>query len=227
MPSLSTILLVLTAQLGVSILVRRIRRNTADAKAAVVNAQRELVSQAKEAFFARDCARAVELYTKAIDGAPNDMGLYANRASCLADLGQHDAALVDHARALEIARAGRGKGHEKDAALMAIFFYNTGVTLSQSGNERAAIREFKTALEVDPYYPDAANNIATLLLETRDSDLRDVAQAVGYAEDECARSHNENADHLQTLLAAYTVAGNLAKAEATREILAALQPADS
>lgn len=88
--------------------------------------------------------KAFEAYKKAIEINPSDAGLYNNYALNLAKDKKLDEAKANLAKAAELDPPGAGK-----------YYYNLGALLVNSGQNDAALDEFKKAIDADPEYADA------------------------------------------------------------------------
>jgi tetratricopeptide (TPR) repeat protein len=88
--------------------------------------------------------KAFDAYKKAIEINPTDAGLYNNYALSLAKDKKIDDAKVNLAKAAELDPPGAGK-----------YYYNLGALLVNSGQNDAALDEFKKAIDADPEYADA------------------------------------------------------------------------
>jgi tetratricopeptide (TPR) repeat protein len=88
--------------------------------------------------------KAFDAYKKAIELAPTDAGLYNNYALNLAKDKKLDEAKANLAKAAELDPPGAGK-----------YYYNLGALLVNSGQNDAAMEEFKKAIDADPNYADA------------------------------------------------------------------------
>jgi tetratricopeptide (TPR) repeat protein len=93
---------------------------------------------------AADYDKAFDAYKKAIEINPTDAGLYNNYALNLAKDKKLDEAKVNLAKAAELDPPGAGK-----------YYYNLGALLVNSGQNDAAMEEFKKAIDADPNYADA------------------------------------------------------------------------
>jgi tetratricopeptide (TPR) repeat protein len=88
--------------------------------------------------------KAFDAYKKAIEINPTDAGLYNNYALNLAKDKKLDEAKANLAKAAELDPPGAGK-----------YYYNLGALLVNSGQNDAAMDEFKKAIAADPEYADA------------------------------------------------------------------------
>ncbi|EEC69618.1 hypothetical protein EE612_060753 [Oryza sativa] len=93
---------------------------------------------AKEAFAEGEYITAIYFYTKALEKAPLDATLFANRSLCWLRLREGDVALLD-ARRCKALRPGWSKA-----------WYREGAALSLLKNYREAAAAFTEALKLDP-----------------------------------------------------------------------------
>uniref|UniRef100_A0A0E0JC09 Uncharacterized protein n=1 Tax=Oryza nivara TaxID=4536 RepID=A0A0E0JC09_ORYNI len=93
---------------------------------------------AKEAFAEGEYITAIYFYTKALEKAPLDATLFANRSLCWLRLREGDVALLD-ARRCKALRPGWSKA-----------WYREGTALSLLKNYREAAAAFTEALKLDP-----------------------------------------------------------------------------
>jgi Flp pilus assembly protein TadD len=93
---------------------------------------------------------------------------------------------------------------------------NLGVALTRLGKVQEAIRQYEQALQIRPDYPKVQNNLAWLLA-TRAPVEDDPVRAVTLAEQACKLTDNRVASYLDTLAAAYAVAGRFDDAMVTAQ----------
>ena len=102
------------------------------------------LAAAKPADSAANYQKAYDAYSKAIELAPTDAGLYNNYALALARGKKIDEAKTNLAKAAQLDPAGAGK-----------YYYNLGALLVNGGQGDAASEQFKRAIDADPNYADA------------------------------------------------------------------------
>lgn len=90
----------------------------------------------------------------------------------------------------------------------ALEFYNKGVISSKEKRYSDAISYYKKSLELDPFYPWSANNIAWEYATCPDSNIRDGNKAVEYARIAIQKPSTPVADFIGTLAAAYAARGD-------------------
>ena len=101
-----------------------------------------------DAFKAGRMRDAVRMYTQAIAGAPGDAALHGNRSTAKLALGEHDGALLDATRCVELDPEW-AKGH-----------YRLGCALACFGEWIAAARSFQRADLLAPGSKDIAERLA-------------------------------------------------------------------
>ena len=102
------------------------------------------LAASKPADSAANYQKAYDAYSKAIELAPTDAGLYNNYALALARGKKIDDAKTNLAKAAQLDPPGAGK-----------YYYNLGALLVNSGQNEAATDQFKKAIDADPTYADA------------------------------------------------------------------------
>ena len=97
------------------------------------------------------------------------------------------------------------------------FHYKLANALSQVGRTVEAIKEYNVALEIQPDYVQACNNLAWILASNSDASLRNGPRAVTLAERAEQLSRGENPVVLGTLAVAYANVGNFTRAIVTAQ----------
>jgi tetratricopeptide (TPR) repeat protein len=100
-----------------------------------------------------------------------------------------------------------------------------GNLLATQGRYEEAIQEYKVALQEDPDYMVALNDLAWLLATAADSRIRDGAEAVELAEKACRLTNYKITLFVGTLGAAYAEAGRFDDAVKTAQKAVALATA--
>jgi protein O-mannosyl-transferase len=95
--------------------------------------------------------------------------------------------------------------------------YNLGSALMEKGRAGEAVAQFQNALQINPGYPGALNNLALILATSEDASVRDGARAVELARPADRLSGAGNPVVLGTLAGAYAEAGNFAGAVETAQ----------
>jgi Tfp pilus assembly protein PilF len=99
----------------------------------------------KEAYYDTDNAKKIELYTKAIEAAPNFLDAYLNRAATYIEIGDYKKAFNEFEKIKE------SKIRQYD------IFFNCGLAYYRSKRFKDAIADFETALKHKPDSKDAKN----------------------------------------------------------------------
>jgi tetratricopeptide (TPR) repeat protein len=89
---------------------------------------------------------------------------------------------------------------------------NLGDAFRVQGDIPAAVRHYTRALDLNPDFPQALNNLAWIRATHADTVLRDGTQAVELAERCCELTGHRVAAALDTLAAAYAEAGRFGEA---------------
>lgn len=145
-----------------------------------------------DAFKAGRMRDAVRMYTQAIAGAPGDATLHGNRSAAKLALGEHDGALLDATRCVELDPEW-AKGH-----------YRLGCALACFGEWIAAARSFQRADLLAPGSKDIAERLAAATELAAEETGRVVAQVESQRRDlaqrlRCAR----RADARENILSAW------------------------
>lgn len=122
---------------------------------------------------------------------------------------------------LEKGRVEEATGQLAEAVRLAptnaLAHYQLALVQQGTGKIPEAIASYRAALEAQPHWPEALNNLAWLLASSAEATLRNGAEAVGLAEKACALTERKVPVFLGTLAAAYAEAGQFDKAVATAE----------
>jgi tetratricopeptide (TPR) repeat protein len=118
-----------------------------------------------------DCSRAVEAYSEAIEAqVGNQAVVYANRAYAYDCLGEHEAAIEDYSRSLEL------------DPQQPVLYNNRGLAKFELRDFEGAIEDYGKAIELDADYAEAyANRGAAYMVEDVGEDekaLDDLSQAI-------------------------------------------------
>jgi tetratricopeptide (TPR) repeat protein len=178
----------------------------------------------------RQYDKAIVDYNEAIRLDPKYALAHYNRGNAWSDKGEYDKAIADYNEAIRIdpefafAHYARGVAwsdqEEYDKAIAdynealrldpkyAWAYFNRGSAWSNKGNCGKAISDYEEAIRVDPKHARACNGLAWLLATCPDSKLRDGKKAIEAATKACELTDWTNADHVDTLAAAYAEAGD-------------------
>ncbi len=166
-------------------------------------AKRAMVSKLfAQAVSEKNPSKAMELYSKIIDIAPNIAEAYNNRGNIRKDMNDPDGALQDYNKAIELdpnyAIAYNNRGNlrddmkDLDGALQdynkaielnpndAIAYNNRGNLRDDMNDLDGALQDYNKAIELNPNYAMAFNNRADLYLKMNDLDkaLADVNHSI-------------------------------------------------
>ncbi len=97
--------------------------------------------------------KALEAVGRAKEESPNDYGLLVDEANVYYAMGNKEMFKSKLEEAIKI--------NDTDASL----FFNIGVMKAELGDNKGAIESYKKAIEIDPKYFDAYNNIGAAVLE--------------------------------------------------------------
>lgn len=184
------------------------------------------------------------LWNYALKISPDNDVAYAGLAGIELVQGRLDEAITDYRRALEL-RDGNSAAHYGLALALArqrkfdqaiahweksleIQPDNTsarnylGTALATIGRDKAAVQQWQQSLHYDPDNGDAMNNLAWLFATSRDPELRNGGQAVGYAERATRLPGGDNPMVYRTLAAAAAENGRFEEARAAAEHARAL-----
>jgi tetratricopeptide (TPR) repeat protein len=141
----------------------------------------------------KDFAGAAEHYRHALEPRPNDPELRLNLGMALYQAGDAESAISElkHANLLRPS---------------AVAYHHAGNAYIRLGRPREAIEQFRAAVQLDPRFGPALNNLAWLLATSNDDSLRDGAAAVDFAERLCDQPPQRTTGNLDTLAAAYAEA---------------------
>jgi Tfp pilus assembly protein PilF len=95
--------------------------------------------------------------------------------------------------------------------------FNLGLVLDRQGQAIQAIDHYRQALQIDPDFEGALNNLAWLLATCSQASLRNGTEAVALARRACDLTQERTTIYIGTLAAAYAEAGNSAEAIASAE----------
>ncbi|HRX87627.1 MAG TPA: tetratricopeptide repeat protein, partial [Phycisphaerae bacterium] len=153
-------------------------------------------------------AEAAACFRRALELAPGRADVHQNLASLLARRGRYAEAVADYEAALRI-NPDYAQAHN-----------NLGAVLVRMGRPAEAVEHFERAVALAPDWLEPLNSAAWILATCPQSDVREPAAAVRYAEHAAVVSRRANASILDTLAAAYAAGGDFPRAVATgREAL--------
>jgi tetratricopeptide (TPR) repeat protein len=159
-----------------------------------------LVQLAQEKVKGGDFKTAVFQCTQSLIYNPTDPHPHVIRAQAHRLLGQHDQAMTDLARALEL-----------DAGCIAAYG-EQALVHEAAGRYEDSIRAVKQLLKLDPQHPDGLNHLAWIHATCPVAGLRNGELALKLATRACKLSDGEHWAHLDTLAAAYAQQGDFERA---------------
>lgn len=110
----------------------------------------DLKAEAGGLFKAGDHAGAIDKYTAAIELAPEDHTLYANRSAAKQNLKQWDSAIEDAEKCISI-KPDWGKG-----------YWRKGLAQSGKGDAETAVQTFQKGLEAEPGCQQLVNALKSM-----------------------------------------------------------------
>jgi tetratricopeptide (TPR) repeat protein len=181
--------------------------------------------------------QAISDFSKVLEIDPDNAYTYGNRGNVYRKRGDYDKAVSDYIKAIELnpkfalAHCGLGdvyleKGlldeavaqYSKAIALRPTYaraLYNRGLTYQRKKAYTLAIHDYRRTVEVNPNNASAYNNQAWILATSPHESDRQGVKAVELARR--AVEISSEADHLDTLSAAYAEAGRFEDAIRTQE----------
>jgi tetratricopeptide (TPR) repeat protein len=128
-------------------------------------------------------------------------------------------------------RKGDGKKAEGDLSkaiildprLAAAFTYR-GLVRMKGGDQEGALKDYSTALGLNPRDPSVHNNLAWLYATAKDEKLQDRVKALEHAVRAVEMTKEKNAEALDTLARAYFVNNKKAEAVETEKKAIDLEP---
>lgn len=157
-----------------------------------------------------DLEDAANHYRRALELRDGNSAAHYGLALALAKERKFDEAIAHWERSLEI---------QPDNVTARNYL---GAALANVGREREAVAQWRQTLVYDSENGDAMNNLAWVLASTRDSNLRDAAQAIEYAERAADLPGGDNAIVYRTLAAALAESRQFDRAVAAAEHARAL-----
>ena len=180
---------------------------------------------------------AVAQFEESLRGDPNDpLGHYC-LAQNVANLGQTSEAITHYSEALRLkprypsahlklgvllAQEGRAAdaiphfiSALKDGSANASAHVNLAIALDEQGQTDYALRHYRTAVEMEPLWPEALARLARFLATHQDPRVRDGTTAVRLAEAANQLTAHSQAALLNDLAAAYAESGRFEDAVAT------------
>lgn len=110
-----------------------------------------------QALSEKDAARAIELYSRAIELEPDMVEAYINRGKCKHDIGNYAEAMIDYDDAIKLDNG--------DATV----FFNRGNLKDDLGDKKGALKDFDKAIELDSKYVGAYINRGSVKMDLGDN----------------------------------------------------------
>jgi len=148
---------------------------------------------------------AAEHYAEALKIQPNLIKARSNLGVILAGQGKFDEAINHFIEALKI---------QPDSAEI---HNNLGYALESAGRFNEAIEHYHIALQINPDYLSALNNAANILAARPAQNMRDVNEALTFAERAAELTKHGDAAVLDKLAVVYAAAGQFDKAVTTAQ----------
>ncbi len=144
-------------------------------------------------------------FTQALAITPDSAETHNNLGIALAAQEQHGAAIRQFAHALQL---------KPDYAKA---YFNLGLALSHLGQHDAAIAALRMALHLQPTWPQAATQLAWLIVTHTSSAMQMGAEAVTLAEQACIATQYRDPQAVFVLAVAYQAAQHTSQAYATAQ----------
>jgi tetratricopeptide (TPR) repeat protein len=142
-------------------------------------------------------------YLEALRQKPDYPQAHINLGNLYELTGRTEQATAEYTKAIE-SEPDYAEGH-----------YYLGGVLARQMKMREAIAHFRTAIKLDPNYALALNDLAWSLATAEPVELRDLAQAIQFAESACQVTHEKDVSCLDTLATLYAQAGRFPDAQKT------------
>lgn len=147
-----------------------------------------------------DYAGAIEDYDHALRLRPTDVPAFNSRGHSYYKLGEYRAALRDYTEAIRL-----------DPQFAAAYI-NRGDAHADLGEFAPAARDYRAAIRIDPHIGRAYQSAAWLMATCPDAAFRNAKLAVEAAEKAIEIDGQKDPRNLDTLAAAYALAGNFTEA---------------
>jgi tetratricopeptide (TPR) repeat protein len=159
-----------------------------------------------------DYQQAFVNFSKAIEMSPFEAMLYFNRGIALYKSGKMKEAEEDLDKTLIL-----------DQRMVNALSYR-GLCREKLGKEKAALEDFKRAMQQMPDDVSVQNNLAWLYATAKEEGVRDKLKALEHASRAAALSKEKNAVVLDTLARAYFINGKVIEAIETEKKALGLEP---
>jgi Flp pilus assembly protein TadD len=148
---------------------------------------------------------AIEHYRQALKLKSDDPTMHEQLATALCRKGNFEEAIKDYEDWLRL--------NPNQAEIVK----NMGNIYLMAGKTKQAIDCWARAVELKPDFSEALNNLAWTLSTTKDNDLKNLSDAVKYAQRACELTDYKQAELLDTLAVTYAAEGDFPKAIETAE----------
>ena len=148
---------------------------------------------------------AIEHYRQALKLKSDDPIMHKNLATVLCRKGNFEEAIKDYEDWLRL--------NPNQAEIVK----NMGNIYLMAGKTKQAIDCWAKAVELKPDFSEALNNLAWTLSTTKDNDLKNLSDAVKYAQRACKLTDYKQAELLDTLAVTYAAVGSFPEAIETAE----------
>jgi tetratricopeptide (TPR) repeat protein len=144
--------------------------------------------------------RAIRDYSEAIRLEPHFADAYASRGTAYENLNQYEQAIKDYSEAIRL------------APKVAVNHANRASSYGKLGRHQQAINDYEEAIRLDPRDNETLDAFAWLLATATNPSVRDGRRAVRLAREACELTQWKEANHIDTLAAAYARSGDFASA---------------
>jgi tetratricopeptide (TPR) repeat protein len=148
---------------------------------------------------------AIEHYRQALELKSDDPTMHEQLATALCRKGNFEEAIKDYEDWLRL--------NPNQAEIVK----NMGNIYLMAGKTKQAIDYWAKAVELKPDFSEALNNLAWMLSTTKDNNLRNLSDAVKYAQRACELTDYKQAELLDTLAVTYAAVGSFPEAIETAE----------
>jgi tetratricopeptide (TPR) repeat protein len=152
--------------------------------------------------------KAFQDYDKIIEINPNHMVPYFNLALIHLELGDYFSTVKNCRKAIEL----HYKNPKNPYSKIIQTYYTLGIVYTKIGRIDLAIQYYEKSLEIDPNYSYSANNLAILLLKTKNFKLHNPKRAYFLASRNVQASKGRVPAYLSTLATAFAELGQLNEA---------------
>lgn len=182
---------------------------------------------------------AIKAYTRAIESKSDYAAAYNNRANAWRTMGEFEKALIDYEATLQLKPDAVGVIYSRgvcysalgrldeaiaayDAAVQLVPTHadalnQRGLAWQRKGDALRAIASYTAATNADPHHFEAYNNLAWVLANCQQKELRSPKRAVEMATKACKITNYQNWYCVGTLAASYARSGKFKEAAAIQK----------